>query len=792
MQRIHLHITDADKEYIMRLSKILKGRAQVSVKNSKAETITQIILEAKERGADKYIATTDDKLLRLLIDSSRNVSVNDYAGSIIPYRDYEFLILNPLQHLFTVNSAPHLFERYFNKFIKPEIFLKLPEFVWKLFIPADTDAWIDLAYRSSFIAVDIETGPEDLRNITCISFTFVLIGNADISASTVCIPFDDEYNIAVATTLLDCPAPKCYQNGKYDNAYLLRYGIATRNWLADTAHLFHSWYAELPKRLDFITAYLLRDSQYWKDESKTSDKLVYYGYNAKDAYNTAMSWLQLLHEAPRWAWENYYREFPVVFPCLLTELQGLRRDNPAMEAELTKYEGIIEERKKRIETLVGAPGFNPGSWQQVLRLFETLGSGDVKSSDKKNTDRVMSRHPLNKRILTEIREHRDDVKLVGGYLRDEYEEKKGVTRTKSWNGRIFFSLNPHGTDTGRCASKESAFWCGWNIQNIPRDRKDIQIKRGVVAEDLFYFGEVDYSQAEARDTAYLSGDTNLITAVDDPSRDFHGHNAAAFFGLRYEDIVDSRPIIDELGNILEYVHNTLNKAIRDLSKRTNHGANYNMGARVLLETMGIENVLRAKQLLRLPSEWDLLKVCQHLLNAFDKTYPVVRGDYQKWIIAQIALHNKLVGPTGWTRYCFGDPANNKMDLNSYVAHPSQSLNAQTLNIAYRRVFHNIALQYPDHFRLGPQIHDSILFQYRRGMECLAFEVQRQMSVRIDVTDIYNRVRTLEVPTDLKGEADRWSEVTPMQARQYGEKTFIPTSLIPARPDLMINLEVASL
>ena len=49
MQRIHLHITDADKDYIMRLSKILKGRAQVSVKNSKAETITQIILEAKER-----------------------------------------------------------------------------------------------------------------------------------------------------------------------------------------------------------------------------------------------------------------------------------------------------------------------------------------------------------------------------------------------------------------------------------------------------------------------------------------------------------------------------------------------------------------------------------------------------------------------------------------------------------------------------------------------------------------------------------------------------------------------
>jgi hypothetical protein len=42
------------------------------------------------------------------------------------------------------------------------------------------------------------------------------------------------------------------------------------------------------------------------------------------------------------------------------------------------------------------------------------------------------------------------------------------------------------------------------------------------------------------------------------------------------------------------------KDLRDLSKRTNHGANYNMGGSVMLDTMGPKRVAQAKLVLKLP------------------------------------------------------------------------------------------------------------------------------------------------------------------------------------------------
>jgi DNA polymerase I-like protein with 3'-5' exonuclease and polymerase domains len=295
------------------------------------------------------------------------------------------------------------------------------------------------------------------------------------------------------------------------------------------------------------------------------------------------------------------------------------------------------------------------------------------------------------------------------------------------------------------------------IQNIPRDGnsdEDITVKEAFVADDDFYIGEADYSQAEARDTAYLSGDTSLIQAVDNPARDFHGHNASAFFGIPYSEIVNSYQS-EEDG---EWIHKVINKPIRDLSKRTNHGANYNMGPAVMLQTMGIEKVLKAKKLLGLPLNYTPLEVTEHLLKVFARTYPIVKGDYYQKIIQDISTTGVLQGPTGWTRRCFGSPKTNKQHLNSYVAHPSQSLNAMTLNKAYIKIFLNVYLPNPHDFKLCAQIHDSILFQYRKTRDDLPHLVKECMTMTIQVRDTFGITRQLTVPVDLKGGATRWSEV----------------------------------
>ena len=122
----------------------------------------------------------------------------------------------------------------------------------------------------------------------------------------------------------------------------------------------------------------------------------------------------------------------------------------------------------------------------------------------------------------------------------------------------------------------------------------------------------------------------------------------------------------------------------------------------------------------------------------------------------------------WVRYCFSDTSN-KQAVNAYVAHPPQSLNAQTLNKAWLCVFHKIAI-HPDHtdnFKLCAQVHDSILFQYRIGHEYLCDMVKDMMEIPIRIKSYDDEIREFTVPAevkrglhlegDKKGKAEYWSE-----------------------------------
>jgi DNA polymerase I-like protein with 3'-5' exonuclease and polymerase domains len=225
---------------------------------------------------------------------------------------------------------------------------------------------------------------------------------------------------------------------------------------------------------------------------------------------------------------------------------------------------------------------------------------------------------------------------------------------KIWNGRIYYGLDPAGTVSGRLASGESHFWCGVQIQNITRGET---VKQCYIADDGWLLCEIDKKQSEARCVGYLSGEEKLILLVES-DRDYHKANAEMFFGIPY-DLVD--------------------KIIRDIAKRTNHGANYNMTGPVMLDTMGPKNVLRAKKALRLPFAMRLVDVCNFLLERYSKTYPKIKGQYYESIIKRITLSGMLVSALGWTRRFFGTPSKNKRDLNVAVAHEPQNLSATIVN-----------------------------------------------------------------------------------------------------------------
>jgi DNA polymerase I-like protein with 3'-5' exonuclease and polymerase domains len=765
--------TFEDKEYVPHLKGMFNG-VNTYVTLEKIELLSHLEMYCAKRNVTRVVTTSVPILRKLLeaLGNNRTVnSVGDYAGSVFSHSNLEIVFIDPLKQLFTVSYGRFLATRYISKVVSPATWAEPTPFSWELLTPSNIES-IYARYQTAYaIAADIETFKNPL-SIRCIGYTGVFVdsSNGSITSHSCVLPVDSTWALAWMRKFNELPAQKIFQNGKYDVSYLLRYNAAPTNWLWDTAHQMHSWYSELPKDLAFLNAFFLRKVVYWKDLAETNDLYEYYKYNALDTWATANVWIQWMRAAPDWARRNYSLEFPLVYPCLLAEMTGLKRDIDRLADARVEADNQISKELASLQRMVGSKSFNPNSPVQVKLLLKILGCGDIESTNEKDLNKARLRHPLNARIIDKILEIRGQRKLASTYLRLDSDAKtsgihKGEGGLKEFNGRILYALNPHGTDTGRLASREHHFWCGLQIQNIPRGK---EVKRTIRAEDGFFLGECDLEQAESRDTAHISGDQNLISAVSG-TRDFHSVNASAFFGVTYESIYD-----DAAGK-------TKDKKLRDLAKRVNHGANYNMGPGVLVDTMGLDKIWEAKKLLRLPFN-DPKEIAEYLLTQFHKTYPRIKGAYYVSVINEIGVSKRLVSRAyhhtefnqrtyeprqyiesgDWTRYCFGNPDKSKSDLNAYVAHCPQSLNARTLNEAFLKVFYEIALPHSDTFRLHAQIHDSILFSYKEGFESHADRVRECMEIPVTVRDVSGTYRTFTVPAALKiGTPDKpavyWSE-----------------------------------
>ena len=729
--------TPDDESYAYKLKSIIGAGNPCKVILQKATTLIEITHYCQKHSITGVICTQPQLIEKLTGEDygTKTPSLDNYAGSLFTRDGIEWVFVHPLAHTITVPFGNYLLSRYISKLIYPDRWYTSTPFSWEIVSEKSIGALYERFSQATILSVDIETIKSPL-SITCVGYCALFISDiGQLSSHSIVIPFTSQFFITWAGKFNRLAGSKVLQNGKYDVSYLSRYGIPLENWFFDTATAHHCWFSELPKDLGAINAFYVRDARYWKHEAQTSNLEDYYMYNAKDTHATLNAFIAWLLEAPQWARQNYLMEFPLVYPCHLSEMTGLRRDMPKAAEQVIKIQARMDKKIDSLRVMTATPTFNPNSPKQVLSLLKVLGCGDIKSSKEQELNKASFRHPLNERILGDILETRGDRKLLSTY----FGQTVDGFEPKEFNGRILYTLNPHGTDTGRLASMEHHFWCGLQLQNIPRGD---EVKCTLIADEDFYLGEADYAQAESRDTAYITGDTNLIAAVTG-DKDFHAVNASAFFGTPYALIYS-----DELGK-------TLDKKLRDLAKRTNHGASYCMGAQVMLETMGIRKVLEAQRLLGLNPLLTPLQVTQHLLDVFAATYPVVARDYPEWVVATVLATHMLVGATGWTRYCFKNPKLDKRARNGYVAHNPQSLNAMTLNKAFLAVFYKVWLQHHTNFKLYGQIHDSILFGYRRGHEYLAQMVKDCMEFDVPVTDIKGIQRVLRVPVDLKLGLTRW-------------------------------------
>lgn len=754
--RILVNYDKAEKGYLQQLAYYLKKHGLTAMVTGADMTITDIKEKARMANAVAVLICNEQTLKNCV--PGKEPTLDMYRGSRINF-SIPAIVTNKLAHINTVPYGPWLLEQDLAKF--KEIHKPAQSFTMTVLT---STTMFEAAYRimSQALALtyDIETKtyetpdkeidfehdipPAGETVITCAGWTAIM---PDLSLRTFVLPLVDyegdhwktdyEYELAIRflRRVNNLPSAKCMHNGLYDAVHSVAYHAEPQNWTLDTMGLAWSEYSELPKTLDFVASYQLYDFYQWKPEaeaaSKARDQQAYWTYNGKDTWYTARILLKQLETMPEYARKNYAEQFKLVYPALYMAYEGVLIDNERRKELREEAKEKLEKALARLRVMFADPNFNPGSWQQVQHYFyDVVGAQKVKvgksksGTDEKNLSAISTQHPLIARLAKEILDYRAAQKAIGTYY--DFRQK---------NERLLYSIDPFGTETGRSAARSSSFWCGTQIQNIPSYAKAM-----LRADDGYTLIEFDNNKSEARCTAYLSEDLNLIAALEDVL-DFYKKLGTLFFEIPYEKVTK------------DFRNYTLKKIV--------HGTNYMMGPKTFIENAGVSNLYQAASFLGItitpkpranhPKEMSMMAFAKMLLEKYHEPFNKVRPWYQK-LKLEIATTGKLVSPLGHTRRFFGDINRDHNILRSAVAHQPQNLSVVVINRGLFKVYKNLVLPSAGAIRLKAQIHDSIFLQIRKEY----IEEAKPMVLECMDNPVTVHGRLLRIPVESK-QGKYWKE-----------------------------------
>lgn len=196
--------------------------------------------------------------------------------------------------------------------------------------------------------------------------------------------------------------------------------------------------------------------------------------------------------------------------------------------------------------------FNMKSPKQLKWMLTKVMGYPINSTDALTIDGLVEdcekglvSDPLAKQFLESIAVLRKANKYMDTYV-------QGIRKVLCRDLRVRGTYNLHGTETGRLSSNNP------NMQNIPRNKK---IKNIICAEKGYRLVQLDYSQAELRVLAMLSGDQSMIETYK-AGIDLHDAVARDMFGPDFD------------------------KEQRNMAKTINFGIAYGRGATSISENFG--------------------------------------------------------------------------------------------------------------------------------------------------------------------------------------------------------------
>lgn len=283
-----------------------------------------------------------------------------------------------------------------------------------------------------------------------------------------------------------------------------------------------------------------------------------YSYMAKDVVFTGLLFRKLLPQielSGKAHLEKAYRGLliPASNTLATIELNGMPLDQDVLLASEKELEAELKPILLKLKLLAGDAQYNPNSPVQTL---EVLGRFKLKvQATDEGTLKKHKDHPFVSKLL----DYRGVQKMLSTYIR----------AFKKYGDRVHTSYLIHGTVTGRLSSSSP------NMQNIPKEaivRRHFKTVKGRV------FVSFDYSQAELRSLAVLSGDKNLID-IFKSGKDMHAAVAAEVYGEKFtgetEFLADGK------------TENPIYNKYRRNAKTVNFGIVYGATEPTLMERLGI-------------------------------------------------------------------------------------------------------------------------------------------------------------------------------------------------------------
>ena len=340
--------------------------------------------------------------------------------------------------------------------------------------------------------------------------------------------------------------------------------------IRDIAISHHLMQPETPKKLKFTNS-VYTDIPFYKDDAKEAnfEDDATWLYNCKDCVSTFEVSTNTEDELKAVGLYNFYIDYqlPLARILWIALMKGIRVDTKKVLAYRAEYEALLTTSQKELDELVGRPiNVNSNPTMKWL-IYEKMGlplqyHKKTKAITTDETALTKLARMFPSKIFSLVLEVRGYRKLLSTYLKDFWDEDE----------RCRCDMRVWGAVTGRLSASENVRGTGTNMQNQPKNIRDMYI-----ADEGCYLVRVDLSQVESRLVAYMSEDPAMMKCFED-GQDIHKLVASMVYGTPYENLTKDSPE-------------------REKGKKLGHEANYIVGSVTFAHTAGIA-VSTAKAMLQ--------------------------------------------------------------------------------------------------------------------------------------------------------------------------------------------------